>query len=240
MKRLLSLLALGLALFYIAWPAYSGYAIKGALDAKDPEGLRQRIDFDAVRSSMRPAITAKVESTFDAAASKAGPNGSNIFAALKPQFVPKIVDAALGRIVTPEALIRVHGERGTIKDILDKQIGDQVAKAGGLGGLAGAFSGKGSSQGDTAGAPGFDAGKVLGGLFGKKDAGAPAAPKSEPASGEAKPSLSWRNIKGFGMDGLTGIYVSLAKDAAAPDADLTAHMTFQGGGWVLTGLEPRL
>ena len=239
MKRLIGLCVLGLALFYIAWPAYSGYAIRAALDAKDPGALRERIDFESVRTSMRPAITAKVESTLDAAATKAGPNGANIYAALKTQIMPKIVEAALSRVVTPEALIRVHAERGTIKDILDRQIGDQVAKAGGLGGLAGALSGETAGQGGSTNPTGCDAGKLLGGLLGKKETAVPA-PKPAATAGEVKPSLSWRNIKGFGFEGPTGVYLSLAKDAASPEPDLTAHMTFQGGGWMLTGLEPRL
>ena len=95
MKRLLSLLILGLALFYVAWPAYSGYAIKTALDAKDAAGLNARINFPQVRKSLRPAITVKVESALDAAATKAGPSGAKIYAALKTQLMPKIVEAAL-------------------------------------------------------------------------------------------------------------------------------------------------
>ena len=200
---------------------------------------------------MRPAITVKVESTLDAAATKAGPSGAKIYVALKTQLMPKIVEAALDKFVTPETLIRVHSERGTIKDVLDKLVGEQVAKTGGtgvggLGDLAGVLTGNGAGQQGGAAnqprQPGFDAGKVLGGLFGKKEPSpAPAETKPATAGGQpAGPGMTWRNIKGFGLDGPTGVYISLAKDAAAADADLTAHMTFMDGGWVLTGLEPRL
>lgn len=232
MKRLLSIILSAAVLFYGVWPAYSGYSIKGALDAKDPDGLRQRIDFESVRSSLRPAIAAKVESSLDAAAEKAGPGGAKIFAALKTQIMPKIVEVALARVVTPEALIRVHAERGTIKDILNKIIGEQVAKSGG--GLGGGIGGSDS-------AAGFDPGALLGGLAGKKEA-AGATKQAPSAAGEpgAAPGITWRNVKGFGLDGPAGIYVRLAKDAAAIEPDLTAHMTFQGSGWMLTGLDPRL
>jgi Protein of unknown function (DUF2939) len=244
MKRLLSLLILGLALFYVAWPAYSGHVIKSALDAKDATGLNARIDFPQVRNSMRPAITAKVESTLDAAATKAGPSGAKIYAALKTQMMPKIVEAALDKFVTPEALIKVYSERGTIKDLLNKMVGDQVARTGGagLGDLAGVLTGNAGQQGETAHQSGYDVGKVLGGLFGTKETvTAPAATKPAAVGGKTGgPGMTWRNIKGFGLDSPTGVYISLAKDAAASDADITAHMSFTDGGWVLTGLVPHL
>ena len=133
-------------------------------------------------------------------------------------------------------------------------VGDQVAKTGGsglggLGDLAGVLTGNGAGQQGGAanqpgqpGQPGFDAGKVLGGLFGKKEPSpAPAEAKPTTAGGQpAGPGMTWRNIKGFGLDSPAGVYISLAKDAASADADLTAHMSFMEGGWVLTGLEPRL
>ncbi len=76
MKRLMTLLVLiGLA-FYGAWPAYSGYTIKSALAAKDSETLSAKIDFPSVRESMRPAVSAKVETSLAKSLKKAGPAGS--------------------------------------------------------------------------------------------------------------------------------------------------------------------
>lgn len=229
MKRLFGLVLLAAVAFYVAWPAYSGYQIKTALDDRDADGLRSRVDFETVRGSMRPAITAKVETTLDNAAEKAGPAGAKIYTALKSQVMPKIVEAALARAVTPEMLIRMHEERGTIKDIMNRIIGEQVAKSGGaIGGTDG-----------TGKAGGLDAGSLIGGLLGKKpDDPAPAAPVANDSKG--KSSLTWRNVKGFGFDGPLGVYVQVAKIAASTEPDLTAHMSFRNGGWVLTGLEPRL
>lgn len=241
MKRLVSLLIIMAALFYVAWPAYSGAGIRSALEARDADALRERVDFDAVRTSMRPAITTKVESILDAAASKAGPSSSKIYAALKSQMMPKIVEAALQKAVTPETLIRIHSERGTIKDILDKMIGEQVAKSTGgggaidLGGLAGALGGNSADKSGS----GFDAGKVLGGLFGTKPQ-TETAPKPAEGDKEARPAASWRNIRGAGFDGPLGVHLKLSKDPAAVEPDLTARMSFRGNGWVLTGIEPRL
>ncbi len=243
MKRIVSLLIIAAALFYVAWPAYSGAAIKAALEAKDAGALRERVDFDAVRESMRPAITIKVETVLDAAAEKAGPSAAKIYAALKTQMMPKIVDASLQRIVTPETLVRVYAERGTIKEIMNKMIGEQVSNGGGLGGalgaLAGAFAGKANDKSASDKSGGIDAGKVLGGLFGSKGNTAPEAPQTA-LSGPAKPSVSWRNVRGAGLDGPLSIYLRLSKDPSALEPDITATMSFRAGGWVLTGLEPRL
>ena len=117
MKRLIGLLIVAAAAFYVVWPAYSGYQIKTALDSHDADGLRARVDFESVRDSMRPAITAKVETTLDNAAEKAGPASAKIYTALKSQVMPKIVEAALARAVTPETLIRIHEERGQITQV---------------------------------------------------------------------------------------------------------------------------
>ena len=130
MKRLLALVVLAAALFYVAWPAYSGYALKAALEAKDVEALRASVDFDSVRETMRPAITVKVETLLDTAAEKAGPAAAKIYAALKTQIMPKIVETALQRAVTPETLIKVHAGRGTLKEVVNKLIGEQVTKEG--------------------------------------------------------------------------------------------------------------
>ncbi len=243
MKRLLSLVVFAATLFYIAWPAYSGYAIKQALDASDAAGLSERVDFPAVRNSMRPAITTKVEETLDATAAKAGPSAAKIYAALKTKFMPKIVEAALDRAITPEALIRINAERGTIKQILDRMVAEQVTKTGGPGlgnaglGGSGGLAGQAAPEGAAA-QPKFDAGKVLGGWFGGKETGESA---KLPAPSAAKaPPMTWRNVKGYGLDGLTGVYVRLAKDPISSAADVTARMSFVDGGWILTGLEPRL
>jgi len=235
MKRLIALILVAAALFYGAWPAYSGASIRAALEARDASALSEWVDFEAVRQSMRPAITVKVESTLDAAAAKAGPSASKIYAALKSQMMPKIVEAALSGAVTPDVLIRLYAERGTLKDILNKRIGDQVSKSGG-----GAITVDAGSA--TVTSPGADAGGFFGGLFGGKSKApaseAPAPPATQDSA--AKPSASWRNIRGLGFNGPLEVYVDLAKDPASVRSDLRASMSFRGNGWVLTGLEPQL
>jgi Protein of unknown function (DUF2939) len=235
MKRLVGLILTGLAVFYIAWPAFAAYQIKSSLDAQDAASLSSRVDFDSVRQSLRPAISATVESSINAAAEKAGPAGAGIYGALKGQLMPKLVDSALAQFVTPQTLIKLHSEGLTLKQAMDKLVIDQVAKQGGAGGAAGGLGG---------GQIGGSVGKILGGLFGKTDPTSAPPPVTTPATGDAAAKsgakYSLANVKGVGLDGPLAIYLMLAKDPSASKADVTARMTFSGGGWKLTALEPTL
>ena len=241
MKRLLGLILVLLAAFYVVWPGFAAYQIKSALEAKDKDGLTGLVDFDSVRQSLRPAVTAKVESSINQAAEKAGPAGAGIFGALKGQMMPKLVDSALQQLVTPESLIKLHAGRASLKDAMDQLVVDQVAKEGGLGAAIPAPSGSDS------GGLGGTLGKIIGGLLGGSKAETPAAPPPaapaaapaapEPAAGE-KPKYGIANLKGAGFDGPLAVYLQFAKDPEASKADVTARMTFVNGGWRLTGLEP--
>jgi hypothetical protein len=237
MKRLLGLIFLLLAGFYVVWPGFAAYQIKSALEAKDKDGLAGLVDFDSVRQSLRPAIAAKVESSITQAADKAGPAGAGIFGALKGQLMPKIVDNALQQLVTPDNLIKLHAGRATLKDAMDQLVLDQVAKQTPLPVPAGDAGGGG--LGDTLG-------KIFGGLVGGSKTEtpapaptAPAAPAAEMAGADAPAhKYSLANLKGAGFDGPLALYLKIAKDPSASNADVTARMTFVNGGWRLTGLEP--
>ena len=60
MRRLISLVVLAALGFYVAWPAYSLYRIRGALDAQDQQVLAAKVDFDSVRESLKPYATAEM------------------------------------------------------------------------------------------------------------------------------------------------------------------------------------
>jgi hypothetical protein len=242
MKRLTTLLTLLALAFYVAWPAYAGLTIKGALEAKDTALLASKVDFPAVRESMRPAVTGKVESLL-ANALKTGAGVSGPLAdQFKAQLAPKVVEAALTALVKPETLIRIHAEGGRIKDVLERIIKEEAAMAGAGGGPGGALgggaadaTGAGTAGGSILGKLGkaaeqlgIDPGKALGGLLGIPDQGAaePLPAKSGPA-----PKYSLANIKHAGLNGPLGISIGLAKDAAAKDADVTVEMSFTGNDW---------
>lgn len=253
MKRLIFLLALVAVAFYGLWPAYSGYEIKSALEAKDAARLSSKVDFPSVRESMRPAVSARVEELFKEALKKAGPAAGALTDQVKTKYMPGIVDAVLASTVTPETLIRIHSQGLRFKDALERIAVEKVSSStagGGLGGLLGG-GGAGGTSGEAGGGLlgtigkaaekyGFDAGKALGGLGKKKDqAGSDTAAASGAAGSEA-PKYGLDNIKYAGLNGPLGLAIGVAKDPAAADADLTVEMGFVGTDWKLTGLVPKL
>ncbi len=257
MFRIIGLLLLALIGFYGAWPAYTGYRIKNALDTENAQLLASKIDFDAVRTSLRPAVTAEVEKSLTSAIQKGGGQNEALLAGLKTQMMPKMIDAAMATIVTPESILRIYRERDfkkTVTAIIAEKMGG-AAGAGALAGVlgAGAAPQAGGAQaagdllaklGKAAEGSGVDPGKILGGLLGKKDKDATApvptpapAPTTSPASAPA--AFGFNNVKTFGINGPLGFSVGVAKDQAAATPDLVADMAFSGFDWKLVGLRPR-
>ncbi len=239
MKRSLWLVA-GLVVlilgFYVVWPIWSAWKIAIALQNQDPASLGAKIDFDSVRDSIRPVVTTKVSDGFDRYQSQLGPAGA-ILGQFKKDSVPKIVEASLKTMLTPEMMIRIASEAGPVKDTVERIMREQIGR--GLPSSGGASLGGAAGAGSTA---------VLGGLLGRTLGSANSAPAaaaeqaSAPASTAPAPkrSFSVANIKSFGFAGPFSFHVGVAKDPAAPDADITAQMSFTGGDWKLTGLVPRL
>jgi hypothetical protein len=253
MKRLIGLLLLlGLVGFYAAWPAWSGYQIKTALDGGDKVLLAQKIDFDRVRASLRPAVTAEVDKSISAAV-KASGQPAAVVDKIKAETAPKLVDAALNGIVTPDSVIRLYKDRTDLKSAVARIVAEQMMSPAGLavlGSLAGAMGqdqGGGGGAGNVLGqlgklaqGSGVDAGKLLGGLFGKPKGSEAAAPAGAPAAASAGGGFGLSNIKSFALSGLAGYSIGIAKDAAATGPDLVADIAYSGGDWKLVGLTPRL
>lgn len=257
MKRIIALVLVLLLGFYVAWPAWTGYQIKSALDAKDAAALERKIDFASVRTGLRPAATQKVGEMFEKMQGQAGPTGSLIASQLKGDVIPKIIDTSLNTLVTPGNLIRVVSEGGTWKDNAERILREQVGKfpLPGLGGGEGgtrAGGGMGLPGGLDLGAlggiadkMGINAGKALeglgglGGLGGNKPAPAPAP---APATGakEPPPQFGLGNIKRFAFLSPFAFEVGVAKDASATAPDVTAQMAFTGSDWKVVQVVPRL
>lgn len=245
MGRLLGLLVLALLGFYVAWPAYSGYRIKNAFDTGNPQLLAAKVDFDAVRITLQPAVSLEVDKAMTAAVQQGGAENAALLGQLKVQLMPKVVDLALTNVVTPENLLRIYREGGDVRKTIKDIVAEKMGGAGGLGALAGAVGGT-SGGGDLLGtlgkASGLDLGK-LGGLLGRKpEAGPPSAPAVPPvpAASGAKPAVTLANIKSFAVNGPLGFSVGVARDAAASAPDVVADMAFTGGDWRLVGVTPRI
>ena len=246
MKKLIGLILLGLIAFYGLWPAYSGYQINTALQNKDAALLERKIDFAAVRESLRPAVTVEVGRQLDAAGNSGGGLGGLLGGELKKQLLPQLVDGALTAFLTPANVIRIYTEGGDMKSAIDKIMRERMpqagaasgAAAGGATALPGGLSLPGGLQ-----LPGGlgQLGDLAGKIGGAKpaDPATPATPAPTPAAG-AKPSYGIANIKRLALAGPLGFEVGVAKDAAAAKPDLTAGMSFSGFDWKLTKLVPNL
>lgn len=250
MKRLIGLVILGLLGFYVLWPAWTGYQIKTALDAKDAATLERKIDFANVRTGLRPAATQKVTETFEKMQGQAGPTGSLIASQLKGDVIPKIVDTSLNTLVTPANLIRVVNDGRSWKEAAERILQEQIGKfpLPGLGGSGGDGTTRGGGGLQLPG--GLDLGGLaekfgvnpkalegLGGLGGAKQAPAPAPA----ATGkEPPPSFGLANIKRFAFLGPLAFEVGVAKDANATAPDVTAQLAFTGFDWKVVQVVPRL
>ncbi|MCC7254219.1 DUF2939 domain-containing protein [Hyphomicrobium sp.] len=248
MKALGPLGVIAVAAFYVAWPLYAGYEIKTSLDTHNVEGLNARIDFASVRTSLRPAVAAKVEQVVTDALGRAGTAGGALADQLKASVMPRIVDGVLAALVTPEMLIRMHASGKSLKETLDSMVLERASQAQGVGGFLvvpqdqTGGTGTRSKIEEIAGAFGIDTGKVLGGVGAKGAETAVIEPPAEPlpAKGGAKPKYGLGNIKHFSFTGPLGLSVGVSRDANARKPELTADMTFVDGSWKLTGLVPEM
>ena len=251
MKRLLTLLLLLLAGFYVGWPAYSGYEIKTALEAKDAATLSSKIDFESVKASLRPAATVEAEQSLTESVEKSGVAAGILSAEIARKVLPALVDASLNSLVTPENIIRIYSDGRAVKDTLARIVREQIGKSGGLAGLGaligkpapggeaktGAFSGAIDAVGK---ATGIDLGKVVTKTAPVRTVTEPASDPASAASSEKPKGYGIGNIKHFGLAGPLSVELGVAKDAGATEPDVTAEMTFRGTDWILTGLRPRV
>ena len=241
MKRLIATALFLLVGFYVAWPAWSGYQIREALQARDPKKLGAKVDFDSVRVSLHPVVTQKVSDGFDRYQSQAGPTAGLILGQLKKDVIPKIVETSLVALLTPETIIRIASEAGPLKESFERIMREQMGRTipGGVANVGGD-----TSQASNGGQSGM--GGMFGRVLGNRAAAGNQPGAAEPKAGEAEPptqptkrAYSYANIKSFAPNGPLSFRVGVAKDPATPDADITVEMSFTGGDWRVTGLVPR-
>ncbi len=240
---MLRILFLLLAVFiggWVAWPAYSAYQIYGGMQSADTGVLESKINWDSMRTSLRPAVTVEVEKAL-------GGDKKGLTGALMPQ----IIDAALKAVVTPAGLAQVMAHGGDVSSAVSEIVSKQAGKLGGLGALAGGGNsggGGGLLGGLLGGNSDSGAGGLLGGLLGNKKVREMAGEKiggmmkkdePEMADKPATPSYGLANIKRFAYTGFGAMEVGVAKDPAVDKSDVVAVMEFQNFDWKLTGLIPR-
>jgi Protein of unknown function (DUF2939) len=218
--RLLTGLAIVLAgLFYVAWPAWSAYQLKLALESGDVAGVERGIDFSAVRNSLRPAVTAGIEQNLKEA-TKGTPGSDLIIEKVSKDTLPKLVEASLDTLLTPQSLIRLHAEGKSLREFINSMKTGTPDLAGQVGGFVRDLFG---TKTDPAPMPAE---------IGVSATAAPIVPQSR--------RLGFGNIKSVGLEGPLGVSIGLSRDAKATAPDLTATLSFEGTGWRVTRLVPRI
>lgn len=246
-KLFVLLLILGVLGFYVGWPAWSGWQIKQAFDTRNPALLESKVDFPAVRTSLKPFVETEVGKRIDKAMAELGAGGPVLGQRLKQEMAPKLAEAALNSIVTPANLVRIVAEGRDLRQSIERIIGDEMGRQGGLGGLGG---GAGTGGGQGGGLRGQVAGR-LGGILGGGSNPSPVRtvdpsetqPKAATPAAAGTPekkAFSLSNIKHVAPTGLAAFEVGVARDPAAATAELIAGMAFTGSDWKLVALKPRL
>lgn len=244
MRKLFALLLiLGVLGFYVGWPAWSGWQIKQAFDTRNPALLETKVDFPAVRTSLKPIVETEVGKRIDKAMTELGGGGAVLGQRLKQEMAPKLAEAALNSIVTPANLVRIVAEGRDLRQSIERIIGDEMGKQGGPGGGAGAGAGQGGVRGQIAGR----IGGILGGGSNPSPVRTvdpaetqPKATTPAPAAAPEKKGFSLSNIKHFAPTGLASFEVGVARDPAAAASEIIAEMAFTGGDWKLVALKPKL
>lgn len=227
MKKALLPLLLALLGFYLAWPAWTGYQIRNAFETQDALLLESKVDFPAVRASLKPIVTAETEASFERIKRDAGPLGGLIAGTIKGEVMGRLVETAINSAITPPNVIRTFHEGRSIKQSLERILVEQ-AGSGGLkvGGRRAQASG--SPVGNNA--PGAEA-----------DANqAPAGGSVPPATttSDRRPRLGIANIKSFSISSPLEFSVGVAKDVTATQPEVTATLRFTGTDWKVVAITP--
>ena len=255
MKRIVVVALLAFLGFYAAWPAWSGYRIRTAIETENVSLLEAKIEFPAVRTALKPLIAAELERTIAQALRDAGPLGGLIGGQLKGEVVGRMIDSAMNSLVTPANVIKIAHDGKNLREAVERVVKEQLGGlGGGLGGiLGGRRSGGGNSEAQKDGQkPAGGLGGVLEKLGQRRPSGvdepgrtpeaqAKPAPSAGPSGTEpGKRRFSLSNIKRFTINSPLSFSVGIARRPEATEPDVTAEMRFTGFDWKVVSLIPRL
>jgi hypothetical protein len=116
------ILVLPLVLAYLAWPVYSAFEIRNAMVAGDTETLNRKIDWAALRASLKGSISPETIARLTADPEAPTPT---LWQRMKAVVAPSAADTIVDRFVTPENLPILLGYRrlyrGTVRPALGLQ-----------------------------------------------------------------------------------------------------------------------
>jgi len=117
--KVLILVLLPLALAYAAWPIYSALEIREAVIAGDTTTLNRKVEWEALRASLKASITPETIARLMADPDAPPPT---LWQRIKAAVAPTMADSVIERYVTPEHLPVLLGYRriyrGTVRPAL--------------------------------------------------------------------------------------------------------------------------
>lgn len=149
--RLLFLAVLAGLGFYVGWPALSGYQLHAALERKDSQTVGRKIDFPSVRAALLPVVTKEVDAGMDRHLGTLGPLASLVGPALKREYAPRIVEATVNTLITPENVVRMYAEKDDYRTVAESILLEELGKQGGLFGFLTGAGKSGASSGTSLG-----------------------------------------------------------------------------------------
>src|SRR5262245_33945078 len=123
MRRVLqfALIVIGLLAAYVVWPIHTAVKMRDAMIAGDSQALSSRIDWSAVRSSLKASMSAEAMAKLAADPDAPAPT---LWQRTKRAIAPRLSGGVIDRYVTPEYLPVLLGYRrfwhGTVRPLLGR------------------------------------------------------------------------------------------------------------------------
>lgn len=209
-----------LAVFYAGWPAFSAYQIHRALESGDARTLTDKIDFDRVKSTLRPAVSAEVKRIVSKAVGQTDGEAGALGPHLNAQLAPNVVDAALAEMATPDAFSRMYREDIAPRDYLRRVVSQKMSNLTELPGFGEISSANGS---------------VMVADWGEADAPPPVPPAGRVGL-PAKRTHGLGRIRECSLAGPLAVRCSATHDVAADKADFVIVFEFQGLDWKVSDI----
>jgi hypothetical protein len=108
LAKVLILVLLPLAVAYAAWPIYSALEIREAVVAGDTATLNRKVEWEALRASLKASITPETISRLMADPDAPRPT---LWQRIKAAVAPSMAESVIERYVTPEHLPVLLGYR---------------------------------------------------------------------------------------------------------------------------------
>lgn len=224
MKRFLIIVLFLLLAFYVAWPAISAWQIHSAVESGDARALERKVDFASVRRSLVPVVERTISEQIDSAKTSGGVAVAVLSSVLQGPMLRQVSTAVLDQLVTPDTVIMLSRQPGTLADAISRSVAEQVARITAAAPTPGTSGGEPSASRAPGGSPG--------------SGGAPPQ-NSAPVKEDPVWLMGLANIRYLSPRDPLSFEVGLARDPAATNADMIAEMGFVNFDWKLTGLVPK-